>query len=45
MCSSDLIACYLVSANEEERVLANGPRGAEYRALAARTWRLIPFLY
>ena len=40
-----MIACYLISANEEERVLANGPRGAEYRALAARTWRLIPFVY
>lgn len=40
-----MITCYLISAREEERVLASGPRGAEYRALAAKTWRLIPFVY
>jgi protein-S-isoprenylcysteine O-methyltransferase Ste14 len=43
--AAGMIACYVVSAREEERLLASGPRGKEYAALCARTWRMIPFLY
>jgi protein-S-isoprenylcysteine O-methyltransferase Ste14 len=40
-----MIACYMVSARDEERMLLSGLRGAEYRQWQARTWRLIPFIY
>jgi protein-S-isoprenylcysteine O-methyltransferase Ste14 len=40
-----MITCYVTSAREEERLLAGGPKAAEYAALASRTWRMIPFLY
>jgi protein-S-isoprenylcysteine O-methyltransferase Ste14 len=40
-----MITCYVLSAREEERLLAAGPRGDEYRAWQARTWRLLPFVY
>ena len=40
-----MIACYVLSALEEERILANGPRAEEYASLRARTWRMIPFVY
>ena len=40
-----MIACYVRSAREEERIMANGARGAEYAEFCARTWRMIPFLY
>jgi protein-S-isoprenylcysteine O-methyltransferase Ste14 len=40
-----MIACYVVSAREEERLLANGARAVEYAQFCARTWRMIPFLY
>jgi len=40
-----MIGCYVTSAREEERLLAAGPRAAEYAQYRARTWRLIPFIY
>jgi protein-S-isoprenylcysteine O-methyltransferase Ste14 len=40
-----MISCYVISAREEERLLAAGPKAAEYHAIAARTWRMIPFIY
>jgi protein-S-isoprenylcysteine O-methyltransferase Ste14 len=40
-----MITCYVISAREEERLLAAGPRAAEYAAYLARTWRMIPFVY
>jgi len=40
-----MITCYVISAREEERVLATGPRAADYARLTARTWRMIPFIY
>ena len=40
-----MIACYVISAREEERLLASGPRAADFAALRKRTWRLLPFIY
>jgi protein-S-isoprenylcysteine O-methyltransferase Ste14 len=40
-----MITCYVISAREEERILAAGPRAVEYAALRKRTWRMIPFVY
>lgn len=40
-----MTVCYVISAREEERRLAAGPRGAEYEEYRAKTWRLIPFVY
>jgi protein-S-isoprenylcysteine O-methyltransferase Ste14 len=40
-----MIACYLESARAEERILLSGPRGNDYLAWQARTWRMIPFIY
>ena len=40
-----MITCYLISAREEERLLATGARAAEYAAVLRRTWRMIPFVY
>jgi protein-S-isoprenylcysteine O-methyltransferase Ste14 len=40
-----MIACYVVSAREEERLLATGARSADYEQYRARTWRMVPFLY
>lgn len=40
-----MTGCYIVSAREEERRLATGPRAAEYENYRARTWRMIPFVY
>lgn len=40
-----MIACYVVSAHEEERLLASGPKATEYLAMAKKTWRMIPFIY
>jgi protein-S-isoprenylcysteine O-methyltransferase Ste14 len=40
-----MIACYVISAREEERLLASGPRAADYEELRRRTWRMIPFVY
>lgn len=40
-----MITCYVISAREEERLLAGGPRGDDYRAWQAKTWRLVPFIY
>lgn len=40
-----MIGCYIVSAREEERRLASGPRAAEYAQYRAGTWRMIPLLY
>jgi len=40
-----MIACYVISAREEERLMAAGARGAEYAEFCARTWRMIPFIY
>lgn len=37
--------CYAISAREEERRLASGPRGAEYEQYRATTWRVLPFIY
>jgi protein-S-isoprenylcysteine O-methyltransferase Ste14 len=40
-----MIACYVVSAREEERRMALGSLRGEYVEWQRRTWRLIPFLY
>ena len=40
-----MITCYVISAREEERIMALGARGAEFEQLRARTWRMIPFIY
>ena len=40
-----MTTCYVMSAREEERLLASGPRGAEYEEFRKRTWRMIPFVY
>jgi protein-S-isoprenylcysteine O-methyltransferase Ste14 len=40
-----MTTCYLISAREEERLLAAGPKAAEYADLTVRTWRMIPFVY
>lgn len=40
-----MVTCYVISAREEERLLAAGPRAAEYKQLTARTWKMIPFIY
>jgi protein-S-isoprenylcysteine O-methyltransferase Ste14 len=40
-----MIPCYVISARDEERILATGPKAAEYATLRARTWRMIPFIY
>ena len=40
-----MITCYVISAREEERLMALGPRAAEYAQVTAKTWRMIPFIY
>ncbi len=40
-----MTACYIISAREEERLMATGPKGAEYAHVLAKTWRIIPFIY
>ena len=40
-----MISCYVISAREEEKILASGPRGAEFAQFRTRTWRMIPFIY
>ena len=40
-----MTTCYLMSARQEEHLLASGPRAAEYENYRAGTWRLIPFIY
>lgn len=40
-----MTTCYVISAREEERILASGPRGPEYAEFLKRTWRMIPFVY
>jgi protein-S-isoprenylcysteine O-methyltransferase Ste14 len=43
--AAGMIVCYLESARAEERILLSGPRGNDYLAWQARTWRMIPFIY
>lgn len=40
-----MISCYVISAIEEEKVLASGAKAKEYATLRARTWRMIPFVF
>jgi protein-S-isoprenylcysteine O-methyltransferase Ste14 len=40
-----MIACYVVSAREEERRMTLGLLKDEYAEWQKRTWRLIPFVY
>lgn len=40
-----MITCYLISAREEERLLATGPRAAEYAQYLRKTWRILPLIY
>jgi protein-S-isoprenylcysteine O-methyltransferase Ste14 len=40
-----MITCYVISAREEERLLATGARSAEFAKRLGRTWRFIPFIY
>lgn len=40
-----MIGCYVLSAREEERRMAQGTHRNEYVEWQRRTWRLIPFLY
>lgn len=40
-----MTTCYVISALEEERLMASSARGAEYAEVRKRTWRMIPFLF
>ena len=40
-----MIVCYVASAQAEERLMLNGPRGRQFEEWSKRTWRLIPFIY
>ena len=40
-----MITCYVISAREEERLLATGARASEYAEVVKRTWCIVPFLY
>jgi protein-S-isoprenylcysteine O-methyltransferase Ste14 len=40
-----MVACYVTSAREEERLLASGARATEYAQFCSRTWRMVPFIY
>ena len=40
-----MTTCYVMSARNEERLLASGPRGDEYAEVRKKTWRMVPFLY
>jgi protein-S-isoprenylcysteine O-methyltransferase Ste14 len=40
-----MTACYLISAREEERLMAAGPKAGEFAEFRRKTWRMIPFLY
>jgi protein-S-isoprenylcysteine O-methyltransferase Ste14 len=40
-----MTTCYAISAREEERILASGPRAVEFSEFRKKTWRMIPFLY
>ena len=40
-----MTTCYVISLREEERLMASGPRAAEYAEFRRKTWRLIPFVY
>lgn len=40
-----MTACYVISARNEERLMADGKRGAEYVEWQRKTWRMIPFIY
>lgn len=40
-----MIACYVLSAREEERRMTQGSLREEYGEWQKRTWRLIPFVY
>ena len=40
-----MITCYVLSAREEERLLAGGARAAEYAVMRRKTWRMVPFVY
>jgi protein-S-isoprenylcysteine O-methyltransferase Ste14 len=40
-----MVSCYVISAREEERLLAAGPRADEYRMMRGKTWRMVPFIY
>lgn len=43
--AAGMITCYVISAREEERLLASGPRAADYAVMRAKTWRMVPFIY
>jgi protein-S-isoprenylcysteine O-methyltransferase Ste14 len=43
--AAGMITCYVLSALEEERLLATGARAAEFEAMRKKTWRMIPFIY
>ena len=40
-----MIACYVISARTEERLIADGKRGADYVQWQRKTWRMIPYVY
>lgn len=40
-----MVTCYVLSAREEERLLALGPRATEFAAMRRKTWRMVPFVY
>jgi protein-S-isoprenylcysteine O-methyltransferase Ste14 len=43
--AAGMIACYVLSAREEERLLAAGARASDYMAMRKKTWRMVPFIY
>jgi protein-S-isoprenylcysteine O-methyltransferase Ste14 len=40
-----MVACYVISAHEEERLLAAGTRADDFASMRKKTWRMIPFIY
>ena len=40
-----MTTCYVISALEEEKVLASGARGLEFMEFRKKTWRMIPFVF
>ncbi len=43
--AAGMIACYVISAAEEERRLLGSPLGADYREYMRATKRIVPFVY
>jgi protein-S-isoprenylcysteine O-methyltransferase Ste14 len=40
-----MVSCYVISAHEEDRLLATGPRADDFASVRKKTWRMLPFIY